>query len=437
MLVPGDRSQGIPATSVEGTPEGDAPHNETLTTSLSYRHDDLAGNDLRLKLYSQRFRGLFGGGRFDSFQDPAIAPNGTLFDQSQNESDKLGAKLTVSRDGLFDERLQLTGGLDVLQDETRQMLAATGREWVPQTRFRNYAPYLQAELRPIERLALQTGLRYEYAELDIESFQTLASYGGVTVAGGNPHFEETLFNAGFTFQATRWAQLFGSYAQGFGMPDVGRVLRAVDQPNQDVDDFLNLQPIVTDNREIGLRIDWSPLDLELSYFESDADLGSRLEDVGGTFEVRRERTEIRGVELSAGLQVSKVHRLEASYANIDGKSDQDGDGRVETRLGGIDISPDKATLRWQARWSGKLNSLLQASHFFDRSFDDTRFNFSGYSLLDASVGYQLPVGQLSVGVANLLNEDYVTYYSQTASLRDDRYFTGRGRTVTIGYDASF
>ncbi len=436
--VPGDRDAGIPTTSRKGQPLGKAPQNEVLASSLSYKHSDLGGNLLSAQLYSQRFRARYGGGILASFQDPAIAPAGTLFDQSQNESDKYGGKLSLSRDDLFDGYLKLTGGLDFLQDTTSQMLIATDREWVPETVFKNLAPFLQAELRATERLTLHGGVRHEFAELEVDSFRTIASAGGgVSVEGGAPDFEETLYNAGLVFQANDWAQLFANYSEGFGMPDVGRVLRGISQPGQSVDSFLDLQPIVTDNREIGLRFNHGPFDAEISYFESDSDLGSRLENVGGFYQVRRERTEIDGVEASAGWQVDAVHRLQASYAQLDGESDTDGDGKVDTDLDGANISPDRYGLSWQANWNDKLHSLIQANHYASRGFDDPDLNFDGYSLVDASLGYRLPVGEVSLGIENLFNRDYLTYYAQAASSRDDQLFKGRGRTFTLGYQVSF
>jgi iron complex outermembrane receptor protein len=436
--VPGDRDAGIPTTSRKGQPLGKAPQNEVLASSLSYKHSDLGGNLLSAQLYSQRFRARYGGGILGTFQDPAIAPAGTLFDQSQNESDKYGGKFSLSRDDLFDGYLKLTGGLDFLQDTTSQMLIATDREWVPETVFKNLAPFLQAELRATERLTLHGGVRHEFAKLEVDSFRTIASAGGgVSVEGGNPDFEETLYNAGLVFQASDWAQVFANYSEGFGMPDVGRVLRGISQPGLSVDSFLDLQPIVTDNREIGLRLNQGPFDAEISYFESDADLGSRLENVGGFYQVRRERTEIDGVEASAGWQVDAVHRLQASYAKLNGKSDTDGDGKVDTDLDGANISPDRYGLSWQANWNDKLHSLIQANHYASRSFDDPALNFDGYSLIDASLGYRLPVGEVSLGIENLLNRDYLTYYAQAASKRDDQLFKGRGRTFTLGYQVSF
>lgn len=444
--VPGNANAGIPATSRKGDPLGKAPQNEVLATSLSYKHADLYGNELGLQLYSQRFRGRFGGGYNGTFQDTSIAPAGTLFDQSQNESDKYGGKLTLSRDGLLDNHLKLTGGLDVLQDTTSQQLILTDREWVPETVFRNYAPFLQAEVRLLEQLTLFTGVRHEFAELEVDSFRTIAStnpaLGGVDVEGGQPNFEETLYNAGLVWQMNDWAQLFGNYSEGFGMPDVGRVLRGIGTPGTRVDNFLDLQPIVTENREIGLRLKHGPFDAEISYYESDADLGSRLDSVGGVYQIRRERTEIDGIEFTGGWQVNDAHRMTLTYAQVNGQSDTDGDGDVDTDLDGANISPDRYGLSWQANWNDRLNSLLQANHYASRGFDQAGLNFDGYTLVDASVGYRLPVGEVSLGIENLLDRDYLTYYSQAANTgsdvtRNGRVFNGRGRTLTLGYQVSF
>ncbi|UVO17953.1 TonB-dependent receptor [Stutzerimonas stutzeri] len=444
--VPGNANAGIPATSRKGDPLGKAPQNEVLATSLSYKHADLYGNELGLQLYSQRFRGRFGGGYNGTFQDTSIAPAGTLFDQSQNESDKYGGKLTLSRDGLLDNHLKLTGGLDVLQDTTSQQLILTDREWVPETVFRNYAPFLQAEVRLLEQLTLFTGVRHEFAELEVDSFRTIAStnpaLGGVDVEGGQPNFEETLYNAGLVWQMNDWAQLFGNYSEGFGMPDVGRVLRGIGTPGTRVDNFLDLQPIVTENREIGLRLKHGPFDAEISYYESDADLGSRLDSVGGVYQIRRERTEIDGIEFTGGWQINDAHRMTLTYAQVNGQSDTDGDGDVDTDLDGANISPDRYGLSWQANWNDRLHSLLQANHYASRGFDQAGLNFDGYTLVDASVGYRLPIGEVSLGIENLLDRDYLTYYSQAANTgsdvtRNGRVFNGRGRTLMLGYQVSF
>ena len=80
---------------------------------------------------------------------------------------------------------------------------------------------------------------------------------------------------------------------------------------------------------------------------------------------------------------------------------------------------------------------MQVQHAISRNFDEPAKRFSGYTLVDAALRYQLPKGELKFAIANLFNEDYITYYSQSALVEPDRYFAGRGRTLTVGYSLYF
>jgi iron complex outermembrane receptor protein len=198
--VPGDRASGLPAVSVPGDPEGTEPINDVTTASLDYENADLAGGTLSAKAYWQEFSALFGGGRFDTFQDPAIAPVGEVFDQSENDSRKLGTRLTYARSGLLGAPLDLIAGFDLLRDRTFQRLVRTNRNWVPDTRFYNEAPFVQVDAPLLERLSLSAGLRWELAQLDVPGFTTLAGnradFQPVEVAGGRPGVDRPLGNVG-------------------------------------------------------------------------------------------------------------------------------------------------------------------------------------------------------------------------------------------------
>lgn len=438
--VDGDRDNGIATSSIKGTPpNGVAPFNDVQTTSLSYTDSDLDGMELKAQVFHQDFEGRYGASNSNSFQDVSLAPIGTLYDQSQNQSEKIGAKFSLTKDDLLDSDLSVTAGLDLLQDTTSQTLILTNRTYVPETEYTNYAPFLQFEYKPTDRLVLQAGARNEHAKLDVDTYQTVATNKNtsVSVNGGSPSFSDTVYNAGAVFKITPTVSVFANYSQGFGMPDVGRILRGVSTANQDVDTLIDLSPILTDNYEVGLRVNRHPYDVELSYYESNSDLGSRIENQNGLYVVKREKKEIQGAEASLGFQLNKEHRLQASYSFIQGKSDTDGDGQVDTKLTGADIPPNRLVTSWNARWNERLSSLIQVSHAFSRSFDDEDLNFDGYTLVDASFGYKLPVGKMSVAVANLLNEDYFTYYSQAAYADDSFYFKGRGRTLTLAYGLDF
>ncbi|MFL1405132.1 TonB-dependent receptor [Marinobacter sp. M1N3S26] len=436
--VSGDRDNGVPTTAEKGDLPGDPGYNEVTTARLSYSHADWLGNEVDAQLYSQAFRAQFATTPYFPYED---GNGNTQYDQTRNESDKLGAKFTLTRGGLFNDHLSLTTGLDLLQDETQQVLVHTDRVYVPKSRFRNVAAFLQGDIKVTDRLSLHTGVRQEHAELDVDTYQTIdrsnVTQDNVTVEGGKPDFDETLFNGGLIYQVTDWAQVYANYSEGFGMPDVGRVLRGISTPGQDVDTLLELQPIVTEQREIGARFDWDRYELEVSYYESDSDYGERLTEENGVWVGNREKTEIKGAEITASARVTDQHKLGASYTYTDGESDTDGDGDVDTELTGINIPPQTVKLSWSAAWAPVLSSHLQYSHFLDRNVDNDELDFDGYGLLDGSVVYRSPVGQVSLGIENLLDTDYFTYYSQAARVSDDYYFRGRGRTVSLGYQLDF
>ncbi|MBW8302795.1 MAG: TonB-dependent receptor, partial [Brevundimonas sp.] len=446
VMLPGDRDIGLPTTSVRGAAPGVQPSNDVSSAAFSYTDKNVLGGTLRAQLYAHDYAGVFGGGTFGTFQDPAIAPIGTLYDQSANNSEKLGFKLDWQGDVAPLPGLSALVGVDALRDTTWQGLILTGRDWVPETRYESLAPFVQLNQRLFDgRLNLSGGLRYETVTLIVDDFETLWSYnGGQLVDGGEPGFEELLSNVGATFEVVPGLKAYGSFAQGFSMADVGRVLRGIDDPGQDVDTFLDISPVITDNYEIGLEYRLGGFDASIAAFRSETDKGARLALINGVFEVAREATEIEGVEVSARYAVSDTVRLGGAYASLDGRSDTDDDGVVDTDLDGANISPDRLILWAETDLTGAVSLRLQAGRYFEREFDgqppvlNGENNFEGYDLVDAVAVWRAGFGDVSLGVQNLLDEDYISYNSDTTRPTDDgSYFAGRGRTVTLGLTRRF
>lgn len=442
VVVAGDRDVGLPTTSARGDAPGVQPSNDVTSAALSYIDRNVLGGTLRAQLFAHDYAGVFGGGTFGTFQDPAIAPVGTLFDQSANNSEKLGFKLDWQGEIAALPGLSALVGVDALRDTTWQGLILTGRDWVPETRYESLAPFVQLNQRLLEgRLNLSGGLRYETVTLIVDDFRTLASYnGGQDVDGGEPGFEELLANVGATFEVVPGLKAYGSFAQGFSMADVGRVLRGIDQPGQDVDSFLDISPVVTDNYEVGLEFGRGGFEGAIAAFRSETDKGARLVLVNGVFEVAREATEIEGVEVSARYALSDAVRLGGAYAALEGRSDTDDDGEVDTDLDGANISPDRLLLWAEADLTDALSLRLQGQNYLARSFDGqpAENDFEGYALVDAVAVWRAGFGDVSLGVQNLLDEHYISYNSDTTRAGDDlSYFAGRGRTVTLGVTRRF
>ncbi|MBY0344526.1 MAG: TonB-dependent receptor, partial [Sphingomonadales bacterium] len=386
-LVPvnGNRLTGLPSTAIAGVVPGDAPENLAESLALTLTADDLAGGALRVRGFWNRTADIYGGGTFADFQDPAIAPVGTLFDQSQNISRKWGINASWERG--FGP-LNIVAGVDLLNDHTVQVLAQTGRAWVPPTDYRSIAPFTQANLALWDgKVRLAGGVRWENVEITIDDYQTLWFYGPQAVGGGSPSFDRVLPNGGIVIEPSPGIRAYASYAQGYTVPDVGRITRAIRTPNVDLDRFLDIAPVVADNREIGFEVNRGPIEARATYYWSDSDEGQLLVLVGDVFEVQRQRIEIEGLELNLVTQTPVPGlKIGVGYAHLNGRVDTNGDGIVNADLDGANIGPDRLNLSADYT-NGPVNLRLQSRTHFERRFDggDPRNDFAGYHLLDGSV----------------------------------------------------
>ncbi|KRG70209.1 hypothetical protein ABB29_07795 [Pseudoxanthomonas dokdonensis] len=439
--VNGDPASGQLATSEPGAKPLQGPRNRSTSVTLDYTDKDLAGGYLQAQLYWVDFEALYGSSDWEDFWGDGRDPH--WWDQSQNASEKLGAKFSWSRGNLFDQNLRVILGLDWGRDSTHQALVEAGLDWVPETTYESWSPFAQFEWWLAESVLLTGGLRYEHGTLQVDDFTTLPSYnGGQFVEGGKPESNDVLPNVGLVWEASDALKLYASYSEGYTVADIGRVLRGINQPGQRVDSLVDLSPVVADNRELGIDYDNGHWLAHLAYFWSDSDLGSRLayDSITQTYNVVRERTEIQGVEGNLAYRFEQGMRVGLAYAATRGRYDSDGDDRVDSDLPGINVSPDRLTAFWDVPFTSSVNIRLQASKAFDRQFDYRGQRlpaaFDGYATVDLLTRVQLPVGMLSAGIENLFDQQYVTYYSQSTP-RPDTYVAGRGRVLSLTWSNRF
>ncbi len=334
------------------------------------------------------------------------------------------------------------------RDETHQELLVSGLNWVPETTYTSQSPFVQAEYR-LGPVMLTGGLRYEHGELEVDDYVTLPTYGSR---------QRTRRQADHQRDAAQRRRGVGNHRRVQGVRIVfGRLYRrryrprpACDQHSdgQSVDNLVDLSPVVADNREIGIDYDDGRWLAHLAAYWSDSDLGSLLvrDPATNNYNVSRQKTKIEGIEANVSFRITDGSRIGLGYAHSEGRYDRNQDGRVDTDLEGINISPDRATAFWEQNWHERFSTRLQASHSFDRDFDrlGTQVaHFDGYTTLDLQARIALPVGDLNLGIENLLDEQYITYYSQTSyppntltPVTDD-YFAGRGRVLNVNWSHHF
>lgn len=444
--VNADVAKGIPTTAVKGTPPGAPPRNEVKSTSFDYRHADLAGGAFTAQVFKQDFASLYGATNTSTFQDKAIAPVGTLYDQSEIVADKAGLKMTWVRPDVLVTGLELTAGLDVLRDRTEQHLAATQRTWVPRLDFRSTAPFTQLEYE-WGRFTVRGGVRQERARLNVDSYTTLAAYGSRLVGGGERSFVKAVKNLGVVMRFAPGWSAFVSSAEGFGLPDVGLVLRAVNRPGQSVAGLFELEPVVTRNNEIGVNWRGKAGSVGASYYDSRSKLGTVLRiNAAGIGVLDRVPTTVTGWELSGDARLSKQWNVFGSHARTRGQTAATAGAPMDLALGARSQGPDKTVLgtNWQPRRD--VSVRLQATRLEDRDVNFGRVvgtanleeHFRGYTLVDAAASWDTAYGKIGAGIENLFDRQYIGYYAQSANYKDPTaYWAGRGRTFSLSLSKPF
>lgn len=442
VAVPGNRATGVLSGTIEGDPRpkvGAPAVNDVLTVSADYRDRAFLGGDASIQIYGQDYAALFEGGTFANF---ALTTGGPAFlDQSEITTKKLGAKLTwtAPRRAGFTPTL----GLDLSQDRSAQRLARTGRVWVPETRFRELAPFAQAQRLLFGRVLVSGGARFEFASLDVDDFTTLPSARNTFVSGGSPSFTEVLPNIGAVIPVTAGLSVYSSFSEGFTMPDVGRVLRAVNVPGQDVDSLISIAPVVAGNFEVGGDYRLGPAKVHAAYYRSTSQNGALLErDAEGIFSVRRQPTTIDGVDLVADVEWRDGWRAGVNYSWIRGSFDSNGDGVRDTGLDGLNIAPNRVNIFAEAAPSSRLTTRIQVSSLLPRTFTGLKApvgtDFGGYTTADLSFGLDTAAGVVRLGIENLLDKQYVIYFSQVDTAKtNDAFFAGPGRSFTLSLARRF
>lgn len=437
--VDGDRANNVTNTVVAGTPLGSRTEfNDFNQIHLQYRHDNLLGGSLLLDAYRADQAMRYPAERGSDRQDPDLAPLGTLYDQSEVNSDKSGLRASYARPDAFGiEGLELRGGVDRVQDTTDQRLALTQRVWVPPMEYSSTAPYVQVSY-DTDKLTLAAGLRRESGELSVDDYTTTYYNNRVFVQGGSLDYSAMLPNVGMVWRFSDQLSAYASYSEGFSLPNVGIPLRNINTPGQTVAGILDLQAIVVENKEVGVNYRGDRLVAGMSVYRSFSEFGVSLstDPVTGDFVMNRGPVEIDGVELLANYAFTNALKVNAMYSRILGRTWWSTGGPLTKHMGAGDISPDKFGLNVQWGFAPNAEAVLGSTTYRGRTLN-TGEHTSGRMLLDLTVGYDTGrFGRLSFGVENLLDRQYILFGSESSTSNRD-WMAGRGRVYSLSHTLTF
>lgn len=446
--VNGDFENGIPGTVEPGAPSGEPVSNEAQLFNLKYTHYDLGTGMLTAQVFYQNYDAVFG--------EATWYPTATkVNDQGVISSQKTGFKVGYETYDLLDLDDTWVFGLDGLHDQTEQTLDQSGLNVTPLMEYYSLAPFVQGDFLVTEALRLSAGVRYESIRVKVSDGQTIYGYGvdghNSEIIGGTQDSSKAVFNVGAIYTFTDEFSSFASFNQGFGLPDIGRILRGNwvgdANPGQagtpiDFNTMPAVEPVVTDNYELGITYRGDKVFVSASTYMSIAKDGANLAlNNNGTYDVERQRTDIMGYELTSTYQVLDSTKLSAMYAHVEGEVDTTGNGSVDSDMDLKNLTPDRLLLAVNHNFSDVLASRVQYNYLFDSQKSANNVgaeqNFDGYGLVDFSTHYDMrDKGRIAFGIENLMDEQYINYFSQIRN-HSSYYFSGRGRTFSLSYELDF
>lgn len=431
-----------------------AEFNDFEQAAVKYTHADFFGGDLSVDAYwaRQAMRYVPENGPDRQLVKPPPADADLIWDQSEINSEKKGLRFGYAYSDLFKvEGLRLRAGLDLVEDTADQRLALTNRLWVPPMKYTSIAPYAQLSW-DIGPVTLDAGIRREDGELEIDSYTTVAFRDHTPVQGGKMDYNANMPNFGAIWRITDAWSMFASYSEGFGIANVGIPLRNIqaNSPCKAVSCIADLQPLITENKEIGVNWRGVKGQLGVSAYRSTSDFGSSLtiDKVTEDFILTRAPVEIEGIELNSAWTFNEHWKATFLYSRIRGQTQYYEGSGLSREMGILDISPDKvnASLTWTP--TERFDATLGVSRTFSRDLRETFVNPAngdvylneedtyGYALWDLSMNYDTGrYGQLSLGIENVFDKQYVLTWSQLPGWQN--YFAGRGRMVSLTHTFKF
>lgn len=439
-VAPGDAK----ARAVGGLELNESVGSENLMMMASLQDPELFGGRFRGQLFFRDYLTRFAPFDGRSYLDHVA--------QSFVDSRKLGGRAEMETGLGFLRGGSAVWGLDYTAETSYQGLnvmdaalfdASGGRsfrkvgetKWVPEIDSRSVGAFAQFAWAPVERLSLRGGLRHERVRMHVDDFTTVT---GNSVVGGDLDFRPLLFNVGAVLTAVPGTDLFASYAQGFSLADVGRVLRAAPAGFELGSRQLDAQ--LVDHYEAGVRGSWRRVQASAAVFRSESDLGTTFD---AQLNVVRAPERIRGVEGTLDVQPTTRLAVGGTLTWSEGESYAAATDSW-LALNGFRIQPLKATAYASHRtlpgWSNRLQLLHSGAR--DRAFQDGltygHLPIESYTVVDWTSALHVGPGRFDVGVHNLLDAQYFPVVSQLyAQWGNSSRAAARGRTVSIGYSVSY
>ncbi len=436
------------------------PSTERLMLNAQYSNEEVLDHSLLAQAY-------FRSEEMQFFPFPSADPynsNGYsyLYGASVQKTEAIGAKILLSKQmddieinyGVDSEIEAFTA--DWLVYDIASALASGGVifnqtdtvERYPDVDTQKIGAFTQANWEATDSLKVSGGLRYQYIKHDIGDYigisqQLIYGDSADTIEGGTTQYSEFLANIGAIFTINKDQQIWANLSQGFEIPDPAKYYGNGTYSGSSLVSSINiedneLEGVKTNSLEFGWRLNKPKYDVQVAAYYSLSDKTTSYDKTTYAIVVNDDEKRIYGIEGQTTYRFNNEW-----YAGLQAhliKSETKSNGSW-TDLEAETASPSNASVRaGYDNFDYGAELQLQTLADYHEENDET---INGYSLVHFSSYYTLPLGKLSFGIQNLLNEDYYTLWSQRAQILYAGYnenlfsYKGAGRTYTVSYNAEF
>lgn len=440
------------ALEIEGVEVFGASDTSSLTTTnltLQYLHDDLLNSRVRVQAFYRDYQ--FGGG-IPSDNREFLG----FISTSPGGSQQWGGRLQGETALNSQETLSLLWGVDFVRESSSQNFDLFDPQTFDSSNGRVFRRIGEITFVPdysVNDLGIFTQLQWEVGDLNVSagaryvnlnvSTDDYTTFNNRDIEGGTINVDDVVFNAGLVYNLTDELSVFTSFAQGFSIPDIGRVLRRP-PAGFAVGSSIDLtSPEKVNNYEVGIRGLWGRLQASIAGFFSESSLGSSfaLPADGGPLRTIRAPRRNYGIEMTLDWQPADRWELGGTLTWQEGEIRENDDGEF-LALNSIVNPPLKLTAYVENEttpgWWNRLQILYsgERSRAFNDGVDD--LPIESYITLDFLSRLRLGRGELVFGIQNLLNEQYFPVYSQYfAPSCNSCNYAGRGRTISLIYRHRF
>ena len=441
------------ARPIKGLVLADQNQIKNTMLGLDYENRDLAGSTLAAQLYYRDFYT-----RFAPFDARAVAVRGANVDQSMQNSDVFGGRLTIKTPLGQEKNSLLIWGADFNHERTDMPIdifdpkaydASKGLVfnkigrliYMPPVTTRSIGAFAQLQHKFSDKWSVEGGARYDRAQASFSGFSPLSQSklpSPQTVAGGTVKYGSWTYNLGTVFTPAKGHELYASYSQGFELPDIGVVVRNA-TAGFNIGNS-NLQAVKTDTVEIGWRGKFSNVIANLGAFQSQSDLGA-VQSFNNGLTLLRTKEKIHGLEASLDYFNDDDRWITgASFTWMKGRELPQGASSYQS-MTGYRIPPLKLTAyveyRPSASWSHRVQATSYASRDYrlDGKTSFGRYDTKGYTTVDLISQWKIdPKNRVSLGVENLFDRNYFPLYSQLLrSNNNTSRLPAAGTVVRISY----